>query len=83
MNMTLEERKAYVAQLAADFLAAKNTNCLSVDVWLDLASRYERIGANMNWYFCINRAAQIHRAARAIAEMSVAVETMVMVEVMA
>lgn len=72
--MTLEERKQYVAQLTADFQKAKEENCLSVSIWLDLAMRYERIGANMNWYYCIERAALINEAHKAIQAMLSAVQ---------
>lgn len=56
--MTLEERKRFVEKLTADFKKAKDENCTDAQVWMELASRYKRISANMNWYFCIERAAK-------------------------
>lgn len=67
--MTLDERQTYVEQLTADFKKAKDENSLDVRVWLDLAVRYERINANMNWYYCIQRAALINEAQKAVEAM--------------
>ena len=54
--MNIEERRKFVEQLAADFRAAKESDCQGVLVWMGLAERYQSIGANMNWAFCIGRA---------------------------
>lgn len=54
--MTPEERRHFVAQLVADYLAAKEQNSQCVATWMNLARRYMAIGANMNWAECVRRA---------------------------
>ncbi len=52
--MNADER----AQLVADFRAAKESNSQCVATWMELARRYQSIGANMNWAECV-RLAQV------------------------
>ena len=54
--MNIEERRKFVTDLSADFHAARSAGSQDRTVWMDLASRYQSIGANMNWAFCIGRA---------------------------
>lgn len=56
--MTTNQRKALVESLRADFQSAVNANSQDVAVWMNLAARYGQIGANVNWYFCVRKAAE-------------------------
>lgn len=54
--MTPEERKAFVGELVRDFMAAKESRSQDVAVWMNMATRYQQIGANMNVAYCVRMA---------------------------
>lgn len=54
--MKIEERKEYVRSLVADFQAAVAEGSQDVAVWMNLALRYHRIGANMSVAYCVRKA---------------------------